>query len=281
MKLEFNYDQLLKLMKDFYILTGIRVVLYDDEYRQLLSWPENDCAFCSAIKQHPELCRKCTESDLHSFHECDSQKKLILYQCHAGLIEAAVPLISNHIIIGYLMFGQIGVADSHPELRSRLQRYVRQYDVTLPSSINDIPLKAIRQIRAAGTIMQAFTSYTLSNETVAFRSQNFTEKLRGYLLSHLSDPLDVDTVAAALGISRSKLYIECSKYLGTGIAEYIRQLRIDRAKELLRDTDKSITEIAADVGFDDYNYFCRVFKKSAGYPAKKYRKLFHAAQDLS
>ena len=41
------------------------------------------------------------------------------------------------------------------------------------------------------------------------------------------------------------------------------QLRIDRAKELLRDTDKSITEIAADVGFDDYNYFCRVFKKSA------------------
>ena len=44
MKLEFDKDQLLKLMKDFYILTGIRVVLYDDEYHQLLSWPEKDCA---------------------------------------------------------------------------------------------------------------------------------------------------------------------------------------------------------------------------------------------
>ena len=107
MKLEFDKDQLLKLMKDFYILTGIRVVLYDDEYHQLLSWPEKDCAFCTRVKSHPELRRKCMESDIHSFQQCDDRKDITIYQCHAGLIEAAVPLISSHIIIGYLMFGQI------------------------------------------------------------------------------------------------------------------------------------------------------------------------------
>ena len=53
MKLEFDKDQLLKLMKDFYILTGIRVVLYDDEYHQLLSWPEKDCAFAQESKVIP------------------------------------------------------------------------------------------------------------------------------------------------------------------------------------------------------------------------------------
>ena len=127
--------------------------------------------------------------------------------------------------------------------------------------------------------MQAFTFYTLSNETVAFRSQNFTNNLRSYLLSHLSDSLDVNTIAADLGISRSRLYLECSKYLGMGIAEYIRELRIDKAKELLRTTDKKITEIASDVGFDDYNYFCRFFKKTVGYPAKKYREIFQAERE--
>lgn len=276
MKLEFDKNQLLKLMKDFYVLTGIRVVLYDDEYRQLLSFPETDCAFCSKIKRSPSLREKCLHSDIHSFQECNSSKKLILYQCHAGLIEAAVPLISNHIIIGYLMFGQIGRADSASALKSKLQKYMADHHIDPSISTDDIPLKTIGQIRAAGTIMRAFTFYTLSNESIAFRSQNFENNLRTYLLSHISENLDVSSIAADLGVSRSKLYMECGKYLGTGIAEYLRRLRMDKAKELLTSTDKSITEIAADVGFDDYNYFCRVFKKSVGYPAKKYRKLFRS-----
>lgn len=279
MKLEFDKDQLLKLMKDFYILTGIRVVLYDDEYHQLLSWPEKDCAFCTKVKSYPKLREKCTESDLHSFQQCDNKKALTIYQCHAGLIEAAVPLISNHIIIGYLMFGQIGSAGSRSGLLEKLQQYLKTYEIDASITVDDIPLKTIQQIRAAGTIMQAFTFYTLSNETVAFRSQNFTNNLRSYLLSHLSESLDVNTIAADLGVSRSRLYLECNKYLGTGIAEYIRELRIDKAKELLRTTDKSITEIASDVGFGDYNYFCRFFKKAVGYPAKKYRRTFQSEQE--
>lgn len=279
MKLEFDKGQLLKLMKDFYILTGIRVVLYDDEYHQLLSWPEKDCAFCTRVKSHPELRRKCMESDIHSFQQCDDRKDITIYQCHAGLIEAAVPLISSHIIIGYLMFGQIGVSDSYTGLLAKLRQYLTGYEDDPVVTVDDIPLKSIRQIRAAGTVMQAFTFYTLSNETVAFRSQNFTNNLRSYLLSHLSDSLDVNTIAADLGISRSRLYLECSKYLGMGIAEYIRELRIDKAKELLRTTDKKITEIASDVGFDDYNYFCRFFKKTVGYPAKKYREIFQAERE--
>lgn len=276
MKLEFNQEQLLKLMKDFYTLTGIRVVLFDDEYQLLLSWPQSDCAFCSNIKCYPDFSQKCQESDLRSFHECDDKKAITIYQCHAGLIEAAVPLISNHIVIGYLMFGQIAIDDSYSDLESRLHQYMESHHIDAAISVKDIPLKTIRQIRAAGTIMQAFTFYTLSNESVAFRSQDFTNNLRTYLLSHISENLDVNTIAADLGISRSKLYLECNKYLGTGIAEYIRALRIDKAKELLRTTDKSITDIAADVGFDDYNYFCRSFKKAVGYPAKKYRKLFNS-----
>ena len=58
-----------------------------------------------------------------------------------------------------------------------------------------------------------------------------------------------------------------------GIAAYIKKLRMEKAKELLKQTDLTISQVAAQTGFSDYNYFCRVFKKETGIPAKKYRLL--------
>lgn len=57
------------------------------------------------------------ESDRSSFHQCKTERRLIIYRCHAGLIEAVVPLIDNHIVIGYLMFGQISDASDLDELK--------------------------------------------------------------------------------------------------------------------------------------------------------------------
>ncbi|MCD8022616.1 MAG: AraC family transcriptional regulator, partial [Lachnospiraceae bacterium] len=112
--------------------------------------------------------------------------------------------------------------------------------------------------------------YVIQNETIIMRRQNFTNNLRTFLLEHLSENLDADNIASCLGVSRSKLYMACNKYLGMGIAEYVRDLRLEEAKNLLKTTDLSITDIAMRVGFDDYNYFSRVFKKETGYSAKNH-----------
>lgn len=276
MKLDFNRDQLLQLMKDFYTLTGIRIVLFDDEYQELLSWPEDDCAFCSRMKAGPATGALCRESDAHSFRQCQTDRQLIVYHCHAGLIEASIPLIDNHIVIGYLMFGQISDCACRDDLEAMLRAKMESYSfpADLPDLSDGIPCKTGEQIRAAAKIMEACTFYALYSETIALRRQHFTNNLRAFLMEHLQEPLDVQTVASHLGVSRSKLYLACDKYLGMGIAEYIRTLRIERARELLRSSDRSVTQIADDVGFDDYNYFCRVFKKETGYSAKKYRSLF-------
>lgn len=275
MKLEFNEGQLLELMKDFYILTGIRIVLFDDEYKELLSYPPMDCSFCSHIKQHPVTQKLCVECDHNSFHQCKTERKLTIYHCHAGLIEATVPLIENHIVIGYLMFGQISDASSFADL----QQNYRQTDLPkiIPDQeifLSEIPLKTSEEIHAAAKIMEACTFYALFNETISLRNQNFTTNLREYLMSRLGERIDADIIARDLGISRSKLYSSCDKYLGMGIAEYLRNLRLEHAKHLLKDTSLPITQIADRVGFDDYNYFCRCFKRDTGYSARKYREQF-------
>lgn len=103
MKLEFNREQLLELMRDFHTLSGIRIVLLDDEYHELLSYPEQTCRFCGLLKATAETKKLCDASDARSFQKAKTQKKLILFQCHAGLIEATIPLEDNHVTIGYLI----------------------------------------------------------------------------------------------------------------------------------------------------------------------------------
>jgi AraC-like DNA-binding protein len=87
----------------------------------------------------------------------------------------------------------------------------------------------------------------------------------------LSEDLSVDRLTEEFNISKNKLYNSVSKYMSVGIAKHIKNLRLEEAKRLLTETDMTIFQIADRVGFTDYNYFCRVFKKEVGVPAGKYR----------
>ena len=53
--------------------------------------------------------------------------------------------------------------------------------------------------------------------------------LTAYLLAHLSEPMQAQDIADALGISRSKLYSQCDQYLGMGIGAYLKKLRLEQA----------------------------------------------------
>lgn len=273
MKLEFNREQLLELMRDFYTLSGIRIVLFDDEYHELLSYPEKPCRFCQMMKDNEVTQKLCNASDAQSFRQAEREKKLIIYHCHAGLIEATIPLEDNHVTIGYLMFGQISNHRTAQELHTALQAHLTKYSILPPSDIwEGIPIKSHQQIQAAAKIMEACTHYALLSQAVGLKRLAFSRQLHAYLLAHLHEPLNSQKIAEGLQISRSKLYEQCSQFLGMGIGEYLKKLRIEQAQTLLRNTGLSMAQVAEQVGFSDYNYFCRVFKKETGMSTRQIRK---------
>ncbi len=57
-----------------------------------------------------------------------------------------------------------------------------------------------------------------------------------------------------------------------GIAQYVTYKRLERAKELLRESNSTVAAISAQVGVDDYNYFCKLFRKHEGCTPMQYRK---------
>lgn len=87
-----------------------------------------------------------------------------------------------------------------------------------------------------------------------------------------SDQTALRELACEYGISMGHLSNLLKKELGMSFSEYTMNKRIQRAKELLMDDRLSVEEIAEKVGYNDYFYFTKVFKKKVGVSPSKYRK---------
>lgn len=93
-----------------------------------------------------------------------------------------------------------------------------------------------------------------------------------YIHAHIKDEISVTTLASMeyLGVSRYREKFK--KITGTSPLEYITELRIAKACDLLGRGGMSITEIAESVGYNDRHYFQRAFKKATGTTPAAYKK---------
>ena len=85
-----------------------------------------------------------------------------------------------------------------------------------------------------------------------------------FMTDHLSDPIGVEQVADAVGLSRSQLTRLLVQHRGVGPAHLLRRMRVGRARDLLRGSTLSIKEIARVCGFVSQNHFSRVFFEETG-----------------
>ena len=101
---------------------------------------------------------------------------------------------------------------------------------------------------------------------------DFILKIQNAVLDHLDDEtFDTDKLCKHLGISASQLYRKLKAITGKSTAIYIRSIRLATAFELLRQTDKPVSEIAYEVGFKDAAYFSKCFSEEYGKSPRKVR----------
>ncbi len=98
------------------------------------------------------------------------------------------------------------------------------------------------------------------------------DQVIGEIRNHYTEDIQLTTLASKYAVSTGRLSTMIKEQLQMNFSDYVAQLRIQRAKELLRDDSMSIQEIAEIVGYNDYFYFTKVFKKVQGISPSKYRK---------
>lgn len=277
MSLFFQEKELSELMQSFYLLTGIKIVLFDKDYNEVMSCPSDRITFCMHMRQNEDFDRRCRICDNEYCRKCAQTKSLHIYKCHAGLIEVVIPITKNNRIMGYMIFGQIHDNKNKLEFENNMKRLVNQYGIKsdLGKSIKKIRYKNQTQILAAATILKACVEYIQIKELVRLPEKFLITNIEHFIDEHIDEELTVNRLCDEFNIKRTRLYELMSSHIDGGIAAFIKTKRLSKAKELLQTTDMSIAEIADSVGFSDYNYFLRTFKKHFGISPKKMIKTYN------
>ena len=265
--LQMNTFSLFQVMRDFYTLTNIRIVIFDAEFQEVLAYPQEQEGFCALLRKDPAGEAGCFCSDKDGCLKCAKTKELTIYQCHAGLTEVVVPIVDRGGVLAYVMFGQLIPKENCETVKTAIQQRYPE----LISEIDNIPVKSQRELSAAATILQAITAYVMTNRWVVPSKSAFIREIDRYIEEHLTENITVEDICSTFRIGRTKLYEISMDYLGCGLAEYIRKQRIAHAQRFLRETDIPVTDIAYATGFSDYNHFSRIFKQITGMSARQYR----------
>ena len=93
-----------------------------------------------------------------------------------------------------------------------------------------------------------------------------------YIDSHFSDPIRLGDIASGTYLSSDRLTALFGSVMGQTPRDYIRYLRVERAKLLLVTSDLSVSSVGANSGFSEAPYFSRVFREATGMTPTEYRK---------
>ena len=269
-----NATNLYKVFRDFYTLTNIKIVLFNKNREVLLEYPSTKNTFCNLISKSGYWNEKCADCDRKNIKICSETEKTSEYFCHLGLFEAVTPIYDNNGTLGYVMFGQVLVDnDRLNKTKGELKKSFSEEEFPcIHDAIDKIPVKSPAELSACVTVLQAITTYMLSNQWVVPQRSEFIRHMDNFIQNNLEREISVDDICAEFHIRRTRLYSIAKNYLGCSVAMYIRKQRIRHALKLLEETDEPISNITYAVGFSDYGHFSRVFKQFTGISATDYRK---------
>ncbi len=114
-----------------------------------------------------------------------------------------------------------------------------------------------------------------STDMLAVADATVARSLR-FIWARLAEPVSVDDIARAAGVSGKTLERRFRKALGRTVNQELLRKRLDRCGELLLSTDRSVTDLAPEIGFPSTSYLHRAFRRKFGMSPRAYRKQWRA-----
>lgn len=276
MRQEFEINSILK---DFYSISGIRISIHDAEFNEIYSYPAESSLYCKTLQQDSRILKDCKSNDKTAFEYVKKTGEVYIYKCRCGLYEAAAPLYHYGVLSGYLMMGQIRDNDRHSleniiEKTSEILKD-RKKSVEISNTVKAIDRELIYSYI---NIMTVLAEYITEANKLFNYSDKLPQMIMEYITKNFANKITLSILTQKFGCCNSTLTKCFKKEYNVSIMEYIIELRLKKAEEMLRKTLKSLKEISAECGFYDQNYFSKIFSKKFGYSPSDYRKLHREAE---
>lgn len=263
-----NGEKLNRILKSFHTLTGVRIAIFNEQRREIASYPKQLAPFCRILRTNPDFEKRCRECDRRAFLQAEKTGQQVIYPCHAGLYESICPIRAQGRTVGFLMIGQFLSRTDCQQLQKRVQQ---SGDGELLRAARQLQTLDTESIEAIASILSVCAEYLCFTKTVSAHQTTQAEKAARYVREHLHEPISVRDLAEALGVSRTSVYLLFKNNFGKSVTEYVNSVRIERAQELVQaklPTERILEEICVT----DANYFYRLFRRHTGMTLSEYRK---------
>ena len=275
MKVLFNTEKLLRMIEDLQSFTGLKTSIFDGEGRDIQVFGGHQ-DFCRIINADGEGHRRCEACDAQAVQAAAQARGVYRYRCHLGLCEVALPLIENGVPIAYLSFGQY--LDDSPKERQwdRTEQALGWYrgdKKALREAFWQLRQYSFQQTTAYADILQALTAYILNEGIICSAEYTDLQRLQMYLDDHYRESLTLKKAAADLHMGTTKLCALVRRLPGGyTLTQAVAARRVEAAKNMLLRGDAPISAVAAAVGYNDYNYFTKVFRAATGMTPSAWRR---------
>lgn len=274
--LRIDKQRLQEALKAFYVITKVKISVYDADFKEITAYPGQECSFCRLLQNSAAAKTMCEKSDAYLFRECVVQEsRIAIHKCHAGLTEVAAPLTDNGVVIGYVIFGQVRSEQNAQAFAAEVVSRCKDYgfeEGQLRRVLDSVQYCSDEQIEALSLLLDMTVSHIVSNRLAYKDAETLAEEVKAYLLENLSANLRIEEICRRFWVSRPMLYKMTKDDMPEGILAFVKKERLKLAKKLLLETTKTLPEIAAETGYGDVEYFQRIFKRETGISAGKFRK---------
>ena len=233
-------------------------------------------AFCDVAKSTVKGRRLCLKCKTLANNKSVKEKKPFSGYCPWGLYEVAYPVVKGGDVLAVVYVGNI-VTDE-----KKTKEKIKKACALTEVSEKEI-MAHLDECDRATTVGEAFQVAEIVGDYLIMLSENVRNPRGGrhWLVGVLKNYADTVAPGEISINSLSGIYHKNEKYMGRlfkkemgkSYAEYCNDIRIERALELLKNTDAKIIDIALECGFNHVSYFNRVFKKKYGVSPTEYRKM--------
>lgn len=272
---ELRTRKLRQILVDFHTVTGQHIAIFDSDRHLVTEYPDHQCDFCSLIRSDPKGRSACRRCDTQGMTMARDKNAVVMYACHAGLLEVCAPISDEEGILGYIMLGQLLTDEDRKTQWVKIRQHCESLDCA-PKELHQAFSK-MRQVppevlSATSRIMMACVGYIRLERLMKRQSSVRWQKIQEYIGAHLIAPFTLQDMAEELQISVATICKTVKHNTGKTVGQLIAEDRIRRAQQYLSGTERPVAEIAAIVGIEDYNYFTRVFRQQTGMTPSQYRR---------
>ena len=154
--------------------------------------------------------------------------------------------------------------------------YLYQRDIVATQLFAD-PVSAQMEEKAADSVLDMirWQGYMI-NQTVDYASEveksaSVVERMRAFVHRHYAEEVSRTEVAASVFLTPEYAAKVFKKETGKSLKQYLNDYRMEQARRLLSESGALVSDVAEQVGFDNFSYFSTVFKKSTGKTPQEYR----------